>query len=166
MSCDWNVPYNGNCCRTDIVPTDLEQKTSDYFDCLRDTIWNLIKKMYNAEIFGNNSDSRMYANMINDYYYLYGYLVIIYYQRIEDALNNPPCYEDQGIAYYLQEYDIECIKKYFQCKGVDISSLLNAFDLGSIGEPDGVNFMSVEECYPLLDSSCNCELNIVSKQLN
>lgn len=166
MSCDWNIPYEGNCCRTDIVPTDLEQKTVDYFDCLRDKIWDLVKKMYISEAFGNTTQSQQLTNMINDYYYLYGYLVIIYYQRLEDASLNSPCFTDNGIAYYLEEYDIACIKKYFACKNVDISSLLNAFDLGVIGPADGINFMAIEECDPSIDPSCPCEIFIVEKPLN
>lgn len=166
MSCDWNIPYDGNCCRTDIVPTDLEQKTADYYDCISDKVWDLVKKMYASELYGNTLDSRAYANMINDFHYLYGYLVIIYYQRLEDAANNLPCHTDQGIAFYLDEYEIECIKKYFLCKNVNIDSLLEAFDLGQIGDPDGINFMAIEECHPDIDPECPCEIFIVEKPLN
>jgi len=163
MGCDYNILYNAACCDTSPA-TELETMSSDYFDCLKSRIWELVKKMYADEMFGKSEDSNTYANMINDFMYLYAYFVIIYYQRIEDASNDLVCHNDKGIPYYLTEFKIDCIKKYFVCKNMDISSLLNAFDLGQVGTNDGINFMAIEEAYP---DTCttNNELFIVEKPI-
>jgi hypothetical protein len=165
MSCDPLLPDNSlYCCDTSITLTDLQQNSVDYYDCIWGNMNALMHEWYSAETFGMPDKAENAINSINDYHYLYIYLVIIYYQRKWDAEANPPCYTDKGLDYYLTEYNIECIKKYFLCKNVDIKSLLQAFDMYSELGPDGINFMAIEDTYPDTCSTNN-ELFIVEKPI-
>lgn len=166
MSCDILAPYNPFCCDIAISPDPLQQISSDYYDCSLGQITALIDKMYAAELFGNDVESEQFANAINDYHYLYSYLVMIYFQRLEDAANNPPCFTDKGLPFYISEYKIMCIRKYFECKGINIIPLLQAFDMVISGTPDGINFMSLEAAFPTTpDCPDDDQLFIVNKQI-
>lgn len=169
MSCRRIVPDETKCCDTRLLPTKLEGYSADYYDCLRKTLQQLICDMYAAEAFGDPVKAKIMANLINDFHYLYGYMVILFLQRQEDAKNDLNCHMDKGNAFYWQEFQLECIRKYFQCKGVDISSLYNSFDLypkTTLG-PDGINFMSIEQAVPPTPQ-CNLDdqVFIVSKPIN
>ena len=164
MVCDPLQIFNPACCNTRIVPTDLEQKTIDYYSCVSSEMVTLLNQFYSAEALGNEPLSEESINRINDYHYLYAYLVMIYFQRIEDAALDTVCHKDKGLSFYLTEYNIACIRKYFECKRVNIDSLLQSFDMFSSDGVDGVNFMSIEEA-----ASDNCpdndELFIVEKPI-
>lgn len=165
MSCDSLIPDNSSyCCDTSLTVTELQQSTIDYYDCVNSNISSLMNEWYSAEVFGMSDKAELSINNINDYHYLYLYLVMIYYQRKWDSEANPPCYTDKGLEYYLITYNIDCIKKYFLCKNVDIKSLLQAFNLYTTGSPDGINFMAIEDTYP---DSCtiNDQLFIVEKPI-
>lgn len=169
MGCRIINPDESKCCNTQIYPTILEGYSADFYNCIQNTLKQLVCDMYAAEQFGNEKLATELANLINDFHYLYGYMVILYFQRLEDAQNSPPCFMDKGNAEYWKEFQLECIRKYFQCKGVNITSLYNSFDLypaTTLG-PDGINFMAIELAQP---PTPNCTLDdqvfIVSKPLN
>jgi len=166
MSCDLLIPYDSSCCDTSIVPDELQQITADYYGCAMGKITDYMDLFYAAEVFGNDDSSEEFANSINDFHYLYAYLVMMYWERMEDSANNPPCYSDKGVPFYVTEYNLVCIKKYFECKNTDITTLLNAFGLVITGKPDGINFMSLESAFPTTpDCLDDDEIFIVNKPI-
>lgn len=164
MSCERIVEAQPDCCSLEPV-SELETLTANFYDCIRNTMNEYVSSIYSQEMFGNVEKSDSYANALNDLHYLYAYMVIIYFQRQEDKLLDTDCNRDKGSAYYYEEYKIDCIKRYFKCRNIDISSMLNTFGLTKTNTiPDGINFMCIDAC---VDDTPNCsddnELFIVNK---
>jgi len=106
--------------------SDFAMRLKDAYDSVQDDLTTLMNDAFAAELFGYADKSECAFNKINNIHYLMVLMAIIYYQKKMDIANNGT---DEGTIYYVEEYDIECIKKNFLCINVDISQILSIFNL-------------------------------------
>lgn len=151
MRCPSNIVYDPNCCNTiPLIPTEYENLFSTYYSCAKTIIDPAVEEYYNAGLFGKADKAKFNIDTINDVHLLFGYLSVIYIGILEDMANDP-CGKPKPVSEYYDENKIDCIKKYFICKGININSLLAVFGLDDRNAKqlfDGINFMCLEECNP------------------
>lgn len=147
-------PFNPiiDCCGT--YSSDMQQKIATWYETISTQLFALIDKAYGVAIYGREPEQVF--NRINDIHYLFLMLYIIQKRRQEyfDYTG-----EDLGLAYYYEMFNIDCIKRTFQCKGIDIAPLLGIFNLGPYPPgptpvipksppcppmPDGIGSMHIE----------------------
>jgi len=119
-----------DCCG--LYTNELQQLIAEYYYQANTMIFGINNDIYAAEIFGKPTE-QLY-NKLNDFNYLIMLLVIIYFKR-QDDISWSSDNEDEGIDYYYEEYNLECIRRNFLCKGYDIINLLRVFNL----DPDAPN---------------------------
>lgn len=138
----------GRCCLTQA--SELQQLTADYYEAVNGCISNLMTKIYQAEVYGR--DTEELYNQLNNFHYLYSLLIMIYLERQEDIAYNQylgdGCAVDNGAEYYVDKYHIECIVKKFMCtgNGCDIGPVLDVFGLNPkrLSNNDGIGFMYIQ----------------------
>lgn len=126
--------------------TDLDRKIAKFYDILGHEFYLNLTRYYNDASLGIKNDEFCDPiNTVMDLNSLLTLLIIIYYERKEDAEADTDCGQDLGSAYYYEKYNMECIKMHFQCCDIDITNLLNAFELFSKNVVErGIDFMSLE----------------------
>lgn len=118
-----------SCCRS--IASAWEYNLATSYDGMADVINSLLLQAYGGEVFGNIEQSQYVYDRLNDLHYLNGLLLIIYSIRQQDI--NRDIYideiegEDEGNAYYIEEYNLECIKKHFQCYGINTNPVFSAW---------------------------------------
>lgn len=134
--------------------SELEILFAQYYNKVKDNTTKLLSEIYSAELFGKDTEP-MY-NILNDFNYLLGLLIIIKLERENDSrlsVLNGGCGNDLGNAYYADKYDIDCIQKHFSCigTGYDIQPLLDMFLVNpDVEEKSGIGNMAID----YNDSNC------------
>jgi hypothetical protein len=120
----------------------------DYYSAMKENLQKILSNIYSAELFGKETET-LY-NMVNDFHYLFGLLMIIYIERVNDArvnlLIDDGCGVDQGTQYYIDKYNLDCIQKHFSCmgQGYDIQEALDVFGLNpDLQGLDGIGYMMI-----------------------
>ena len=91
------------CCSTET--TILDDKINCFHLETKEKVNFYVDRMGAAECFGKRQKSIYYANVINDFNYLFYALTL-------------------GV---LEDDDIPCIKEHFKCYDIDISEAINCF---------------------------------------
>lgn len=76
---------------------------------------------------GNREMAMKYYNRVNDWYYLISFSTLIL-MEYSDAINND---KPVTMVSLMEKYNIDCIRKQFACKGLDISGILNLFGINA-----------------------------------
>lgn len=125
--------------RTDIKP---QLNVIGQYQLVASKIYTeLDQRAINSIVFGGKSD--VVYSLINDMHFLLVLLLII-----DDEMRNhleqgnlAPWYDKE---YYIEKYDLDCIRTYFMCKGIDIQPMLAIIGLNSKEYPKGIGFMYIE----------------------
>ena len=117
-------PGPDDCCG--LYSSPLNQLIAQYYYVASPMMFGNNDNIYAAEIFGK--DTELLYNNQNDFNYLLCLLVMIYNERQDDIAWSDNG-EDEGIDYYYEEHNLECIRRTFMCKGYDILPLLKVFDM-------------------------------------
>ncbi len=142
---------DANCCQLEITPSQAIQ--SEYYSVFYNTLYAMINSAWKAELFGKADDATKYYNKINDFHYLYTYLLFIKMEMDYDA-SQDSCGKNKGAQYYYDKYNLKCISQYFECQGFNITELYNVFNLNPLTADDGINYMSIEQ------TAISCDTNI------
>ena len=111
-------------CSGQLYGEELQLLVKSYYEATNAILGTLFTKIYSNEIFGR--DCMEYYDRMNDIHYLLWYMLSIYYRRKDDETLDPTTFAAN--EYYVT-YDIECIRKRFKCKGIEIYQLLEVFDI-------------------------------------
>ena len=109
---------------SDQYTSPMQEILADYYETAYPTMNALLDKAYAAAIYGKETEQ--WFNRINDIHYLGILLFIIfkrrheYYEKTGNTQTNCEIYET---------YRLDCIRKTFQCKGIDIIPLLETLNL-------------------------------------
>lgn len=98
------------------------------------TIEEAAKKAMNFLKIGKLYCADDWSNKINDIFYLEQYLRNLYYN--EKLYGIKPC------ETYNKEF-VKCFKKYWYCKGIDITPILQAYEIIETCIDDGVDYMII-----------------------
>lgn len=134
------------CCIT--ATNAIQNMTSDYYSMVGPWIDDILTQVEQAETFGYPTEN-LY-NIINEFHYLYSLLLIIYLEINQDAewdyIYGTGCGNHQGIDYYADKYNIECLQKHFRCTGAgyDITNILDVFGMNPKAVEDGIGYMSIK----------------------
>ena len=144
------------CCQ--INPTSLQELSTKYYGAIGRFVEELMEEIYQAEMYGKPVE-HLY-NKLNNFNYLFGYLLIIVDEINNDAINDAywgtGCGQNKGMQYYEKKYHLSCIAKKFFCLGFDITSLLTLFGLNPNNTNlNGIGFMSIA-----YHGNPNCKNNI------
>lgn len=80
---------------------------------------------------GDIKCAMQWADKVNDVFYLMQYITNVIYKK--KLYNIPTCQNKEFI---------DCLKKYWYCKRIDITPILNSFELVSC-EEDGIDYMII-----------------------
>jgi hypothetical protein len=147
---------DANCCQLELTSAQVIQ--SEYYGVFYNTLYAMINDAYKAELFGKSEEAKKYYNKVNDFNYLYTYLQFIKLEMDYDA-SQDSCGHTKGAQYYYDQYSLKCIADYFQCRGFNITSLYDVFNLNPVTADDGINFMCIEEC----SNSCDTNVFTINK---
>jgi hypothetical protein len=140
--------------------TEIEIMFSEYYSKVKVNTNKLLSEIYSSEMFGK--DTEHLYNILNDFNYLLGLMIIIKLERENDSrlsVLNGGCGNDLGNAYYADKYDIDCIQKHFSCigTGYDIQPILDMFSVNpDVEEKTGISYMSID----YNDSNCLTSNNV------
>ena len=104
------------------VPSMLQSYAALFYDEADSSLNSILEKLYKDEIFGFGESN---YDTIGEIMYLFVYLMLIRYKIQEDAGNG----EQGTVEEYAEEYELECIRKSFMCKGIDVTPMLRVFGL-------------------------------------
>lgn len=137
----------GTCCL--VSPSVMQTMTADYYKEISGFMDGLLQEVYQNEIYGKPTEE--IYNQINNFHYLYALMVMIWYEMWEDAQKQKyfgtGCETDQGVAFYVEKYNLACVKKKFFCtgRGYDVSSAMDVFGLNpDYQNQDGINYMHIQ----------------------
>jgi len=139
-----------DCCG--LYKTDIQEKVASYYEAASNIIFGYTDKAFATAIYGRNAE--MWYNRINDIHYLVILLYIINSRReLYYTLNG----EDQGLEWIYTTYRLDCIKRTFICKGIDILPLLVVWNLAPY--PTGVAAITgTGSCPPMPDGIDNMHI--------
>lgn len=130
-----------DCCGHPIL-TDRDEKTIRYFDLLADDHVSLFTKIFNCQVLGKECECD--TDLMVDLLYLFTLLNIIQDEKENDRLNSTDGF-DLGASFYRDKYNIECIREYFMCRGINIIDVLKIYDLDRENiYHDGIDYMIIE----------------------
>lgn len=137
-----NPIFNTGLDSGDNILTTLEDSVSEFYICMYDQINCLYDDTFRDDVYGKKT-FRM--DMLNSVNYLLYYLILIYKERKIDIDNG----DDEGNNYYRSLYEIERVRDYFYCKGINIDCALELFNLTYFDDSDGqtqdgIGFMQIE----------------------
>jgi len=114
---------------------------SVYYKIVAPLYTRLGQDAINASVFGG--DSNIAYNKINDLHYLLALLIIINEEMIQDLNNglDRPWYDK---TYYIEKYDLECIRKAFWCHKIEIAPMLAIIGLNTQEAPSGIGYMYIQ----------------------
>jgi len=128
--------------------TNTQTLIARYYESIEKYMNDLLYSIYQAELFGKPTE-QLY-NIGNDFHYLLTILLIINEESKNDAewqyTYGNGCYVDNGIDYYIEKYNINCIAKHFSCigTGYDISGALEVFGMNPNDKnQDGIGYMHI-----------------------
>jgi len=149
MSCN-SSPYinlsnlEADGCCTGLMANELQHLSAQYYDYMQPFVMTLAGKASVADTFGQRSRQDMNLNSLLDIHMLYGYLLAVYYERLNDINNDPVCHRDKGNLYYYDTYQFACIIKHFQCLNIDIIPALEVFNIDQTPlQVDGIGWMYI-----------------------
>jgi hypothetical protein len=114
-------------CSGQLYSEEVQTLAKDYYIAANTILEALFAKVYTNEIYGK--DCMEYYDRMMDIHYLFFYMMIIYNKRKEDEVLDPDTFETNE---YYTTYDIECIRKRFKCKGIEIYPLLQVFSIETL----------------------------------
>lgn len=131
------------CCQKE--PSTLQALTRDFYKSIQVYLEDLLQESYEYSVFGKCAQS--IYDKINDFHYLYMLMIVIYQEQQEDKdINyyiNEECNVDNGAKYYIDKYNLACIKKHFMCNKFNVSQALQIFGL----DPDMLNRDGIGNMY-------------------
>lgn len=137
-------------------PLPKQQLAADFNTAVREYVDTLNTTIYEKELFGHDAEEQY--DILNSISYLLTLLLMIYDEQEEDAkydfYDGTGCGNDQGADYYVEKYNIACLKKYFFCHDIDISEALDVFGLDPDNlEQNGIGFMYIE-----INNGAGCDI--------
>lgn len=129
----------------------------DYWDKVQEKISDLLCDAENFEAFGNAGGSLDSFDRMNEFWYLFNYAHLAWYEqelRIKNLYPTSPtdCPDTLSVRREIwDEFNFGCIRDYFLCRHkIDILDLLKPFKIMTdMGE--GIDFMRIENndnCVP------------------
>ncbi len=127
----------------------------DFFEAGSNIFFDMSTKATKLSRIGKKTLANCHYDYVSDINYLEFLFKLIEVERQDDR-DEDTCGFDNGANFYGEKYNLSCIYKYFQCIGVNIEPLLNAYNLSfTTITDDGINFMQIEG--PDLSDPCNDE---------
>lgn len=120
-------------------PNYFQQLLFNAYNIVNEDIMNLINKGYKEDQRGKKIADYTWDS-VNDINYLILYLFILNDKIIREGSLTGEVSESFREE-LREEYKIDCIKKYFFCKNININPLLELFAVNTDG---GIDYMSIE----------------------
>lgn len=138
---EYNTAFD--CCGNKRYLLDMEYVKIKYYSMLHSVNSFKQTKAYTNEMFGKRDNNWL---NVQDIHYFWNLLVImhrekeLYRTQYELGIID----EEPDNTFYSDKYNLECIRKTFKCKGIDILPLLKLIDLDYILQvKDGINYMAI-----------------------
>lgn len=116
----------------------LSSKVAEFADVMESTIDNNVNQAYTKEMFGESPEQ--YYETLNDLEFLLGMMIIVYLQMQED-LRYLGAYQSRQT--YIDDFGLDSITDYFQCKNIDIERIYAIFEVADMGDYTGAGYDTV-----------------------
>jgi len=124
--------------------TEQEVKFRDFMKKVDKTYIANSNKAYNLTCIGRSDLADDQYDRVADLNYLHFILIMIDADRAREKRDDD-CGEASSTTFYVELYNLRCIRDYFQCKGISIDALLLAYDMAiGVDFITGINFMQIE----------------------
>ena len=110
-----------------------------FYQAVAENFDELDEDIITSTVFGNDSTSSV--NSMNELHYLLCLLLIIQDEIYHDEKVNQSWFDRSE---YIERYKIDCIRKYFDCKGINIVPMLGLVSMHTKTVPDGIGYMHIE----------------------
>lgn len=132
-----------DCCGNKRYLLDMEYIKIKYYSMLHTKNSFKQTKAFSNELFGKRDSNWL---DVSDIHYLWNLMVIMRREKelYETQYGLGIVDEEPENTYYRDKYNLECIRKTFKCKGIDILPLLRLIDLDYvIQRKDGIDYMAI-----------------------
>ena len=126
-----------------IAPTDYETLLTNAFNLVDDKIKAFRIQAKLLESLGKIKDGQQYYDKVNTYFYVIYYFTLITLFVQEQQMNNLiVSYEDLET-----KYSLSCVRETCGCLGIDISDLIDLFNLtkDAFDIQTGIDYVNVEQ---------------------
>lgn len=117
-------------CYGQVYGEEVQLLAKSYYEAANTILEALFGKIYSTALFGEENTE--YYDRVMDIHYLFFYMLRIYFKRQEDEKLDTAAF---ALNEYYTTYDIECIRKRFKCKGIEIYPLLEVFHIQTLDTP-------------------------------
>lgn len=153
--------------------SEIMDVIGSFYACENVDFVSMAQSVKTKGFFGLLKQGNEQADRLNDINYLMVLLSIMWWEKFEDAYSNCSTHLSAVPEKYICDFKIDCIRKYFECRGIDISCFLLSFKVNkqfyvdeSLEQISRLSVVKTTVYYNPVDPATSCCNTQIVKELN